>query len=165
MTVRIQHLPPVGIVAVAGLAVLAAGCVPKYRPLPYIPKPVQPPAPLICHDRIGHIKGNKPWIMGGNCCCTPTRTNYELHVAQGTIDRSVTYEQYLAMYKAKNIVTGLDHKGCGNFCAEGPHVVLGGRCMAPPTPGTWMFERVTYGPHALPGVESAGPPASGDLNR
>ena len=33
------------------------------------------------------------------------------------------------------------------MCSHGPHVTLGGHCMATPTPGTAMYEKVTYGPH------------------
>ena len=138
------------LVVLIGCAALvaAAGCgAPPYRPLPYVPKAPMTPNPLVCHDAIGHIKANKPWILGGNCCCTPTPENYKLHVKHGTIPRSMSYEQYLALYKQRDIVTDLDHKGCGNLCDHGPHVVLGGRCMATPTPGTAMYEQVTYGPH------------------
>jgi hypothetical protein len=134
--------------AVAGAGLLAAGgCGPSYKPLPYRPKPLQAPPILVCHDGVGHIKGNKPWILGGTCCCTPTPANFALHQQQGTIDKAMTYEQYLALYKEKGIATDLNHKACGNVCSHGPHVVLGGRCMATPSPGTWMYERVTYGPH------------------
>jgi len=141
-------------VAVAGL-VMTAGCGPSYKPLPYLPKPAQPPQVMACHDGIGHIAGNKPWILGGNCCCTPTPENFAMHQAQGAVDKSMTYEQYLALYKEKGIVTDLNHKGCGNFCSQSPHVTLGGRCMATPTPGTWMYERVTYGPHTPPGQDGS----------
>ena len=131
----------------AGAAVLAAGCGPAYRPLPYVPKAAQPPPTLACHDGVGHVSGHKPWVLGGTCCCTPTQANFALHQAQGTLEKSMTYEAYLALYKEKGVVTDLDHKGCGNLCDHGPHVILGGRCMATPTPGTWLYERVTYGPH------------------
>ena len=141
--------------AAGGVLGAALGCGPAYKPLPYAPKAAVAPKPLVCHDGIGHVDGNKPWILGGNCCCTPTEENYKRHVALGTIDKNVTYDQYLALYKEKGIVTDLDHKGCGDLCAKGPHVVLGGHCMATPTPGTWMYERVTYGPHTLPGADEA----------
>jgi len=126
----------------------AIGCGPSYKPIPYMPKAALAPKPLACHDGIGHVAGNKPWILGGTCCCTPTPENFAMHVAQGTIDKTMTYDQYRALYKQRNIMTDLDHKGCGNVCPCGPHVLLGGRCMATPTPGTYMYERVTYGPHA-----------------
>jgi hypothetical protein len=134
------------VILLAG-AVAACGCGQAMHPLPFMAKPAQPPQILSCHDAVGHIKGNKPWILGGACCCTPTQANYALHVEQGTIDRSMTYEAYLALYKGRGIATDLDHKGCGNLCAQGPHVVLGGRCMATPTPGRGFYEQVTYGPH------------------
>ena len=130
----------------AGLAALA-GCGPSYKPLPYLPKSIEAPPVLACHDALGHVAGNKPWILGGACCCTPTPENFALHQAQGTLDKTMTYGQYLALYKEKGIATDQDHKGCGNFCPQGPHVTVGGRCMATPAPGTWMYERVMYGPH------------------
>jgi hypothetical protein len=71
----------------------------------------------------------------------------------------MTYEAYLALHKQKGVVTDLDHKGCGNLCAQGPHVLLGGKCMATPTPGSAMYERVTFGPHAPLGEGDAQPPA------
>ena len=132
---------------IIAVAVLAAGCGPSYKPIPYMPKAAQAPQPLACHDAIGHTKGNKPWVLGGNCCCTPTEANFALHQAQGTVDKGMAYEAYVALYKAKGVTTDLDHKGCGNLCDHGPHVLVGGRCMATPTPGTWMYERITYGPH------------------
>ncbi|HUS45770.1 MAG TPA: hypothetical protein VM219_07035 [Phycisphaerae bacterium] len=139
----------VGLVVLAVCAAMAAlaGCGPAYKPLPYVPKPATAPEILCCHDGVGHVKGNEPWILGGTCCCTPTRENYNLHISQGTIPRSMSYEEYLALYKKRGIVTDLDHKGCGNLCSHGLHVILGGKCMATPTPSAWMYECVTYGPH------------------
>lgn len=142
-TARAMLLAMVGVAALG----LSAGCEAPYRPLPYAPKAPVAPKMLACHDGVGHVQGNKPWVLGGTCCCTPTRENYERHVADGTIERSMSYEQYLALYAGKGVATDLDHKGCGNLCQKGPHVLLGGKCMATPTPGTWMYERVTYGPH------------------
>jgi hypothetical protein len=135
-------------VALAACAVLAIGCGPSYKPVPYIPKAALAPKPLACHDAVGHVQGNKPWILGGTCCCTPTPANYDLHASQGTIDKGMAYDAYLALYKQKGVVTDLDHRTCGNVCRQGPHVLLGGKCMATPTPGTPMYERVTFGPHA-----------------
>lgn len=127
-------------------AILMAGCQ-AHKPLPYVPKDATAPPVLVCHDAIGHAEGNKPWILGGNCCCTPTRENYDAHIAAGTLEESMTYEDYLQLYKEMGVATDLDHTGCGNLCEQGPHVVLGGSCMATPTPGTRMYEQVTYGPH------------------
>ena len=138
----------------AAVLVGGAACEPKYKPLPYMPKAATPGSVLVCHDAVGHVAGNKPWVLGGNCCCTPTEANFALHTAQGTVDKATTYEQYRALYQEKGVATDLDHKACGNVCPKGPHVVLGGKCMATPTPGTWMYERVTFGPHVLPGNET-----------
>jgi len=133
------------------------GCTAPYRPIPYVPKSQVSPKPLVCHDAIGHVRGNKPWVLGGNCCCTPTRECYSEHVAAGTLDASMSYEQYLDVYRKKGVVTDLDHKGCGNLCTRAPHVTLGGKCMATPAPGTWIYERVTFGPHTThaPGQAAA----------
>jgi len=128
-------------------AVLVCGCEANYKPLPYVAKAPAAPKAIVCHDAVGHIPGNKPWILGGNCCCTPTKEAYARGVKEGTIESSLSYEQYLGAYQAKGIVTDLDHKGCGNWCSKGPHVTMGGKCMATPTPGTAMYETITYGPH------------------
>jgi len=145
VTLRSAILP---VLVAAGACVLAAGCGPSYKPLPYMPKAAMAPQPLACHDAIGHITGNKPWVLGGTCCCTPTQANFALHQAQGTVDKGLAYEAYVALFKAKGVTTDLDHKNCGNLCDHGPHVLVGGKCMATPTPGTWIYERVTCGPHA-----------------
>lgn len=123
------------------------GCGPDYKPMPYVERDNSNLKPLVCHDGIGHIDGNKPWIMGGNCCCTPTKENYELQVRQGTIDKSVSYDDYLNMYRGKGVVTDLDHRDCNNLCKYGPHVTMGGKCMATPQAGTANYRVVTYGPH------------------
>lgn len=131
---------------VCGL-LLACGCESSYKPMPYQAKSPQAPQVATCHDAIGHQAGNKPWILGGNCCCTPTQQAYTRGVQEGTIAASMTYEQYLDLYKKAGVVTDLDHKACGTWCSKGPHVTMGGKCMATPTPGTPMYEKITYGPH------------------
>jgi len=128
------------------LVFLACGCQP-YKPVPFVPKEGKAPDSIICHDAIGHNPKCKPWIMGGKCCCTPTKANFDLHVKNQTIDKSMTYKQYLLLYSEKAVVTDLDHRDCGNYCSKGPHVVMGGKCMSTPVPGTSMFETITYGPH------------------
>jgi hypothetical protein len=147
------------VLLVATCAASCGGCGPAYRPLPYVPKAAVAPPITACHDAVGHVKGMKPWILGGTCCCTPTRENYDLHVSEGTIPRDMSYDQYLALYKQRGIVTDLDHKNCGNLCDHGPHVLAGGRCMATPIPGTPMYETITYGPHTplVPGEANARP--------
>lgn len=131
-------------------AVAVFACQAPYRPFPYVPKDGLAPAPLICHDGIGHIRGNKPWILGGNCCCIPREDNYALHVSHGTIAASVGYAQYLQKYQARGIVTDLDPEGC-----IGLHVTLGGKCMTTPIVGTMMYEYITFGPHSAGGLLSA----------
>jgi hypothetical protein len=154
--------PRVLIVGMLVAAVVLAGCEGRYRPLPYRPKAPDTPPILACHDGVGHIEGRKPWVLGGTCCCTPTPANFALHQKQGTIDKSMAYEAYLALHKERGIVTDLDHKGCGNLCAAAPHVVLGGKCMATPTPGAGFYERVTFGPHEplVGGASSSAPDAA-----
>jgi hypothetical protein len=44
------------IAAALAAAVLAAGCVPNYRPLPYMPKAAQAPKVLACHDGVAHAR-------------------------------------------------------------------------------------------------------------
>lgn len=128
-------------------AIALIGCGAKYRPLPYMAKDTTLREPIVCHDAVGHVAGHRPWVLGGTCCCTPTPENYQAHLAAGTIDKNVTYQQYLRMHKDKGVVTDLDHTGCGNVCDQGPHVTLGGKCMCTPSPGTPMYEQVTFGPH------------------
>ena len=123
------------------------GCGAAYKPVPYVAKAPDAPRAIVCHDAIGHTPGNKPWILGGNCCCTPTRQAYDRGVAEKTIEQSMSYEQYLELYRSRGIVTDLDHKLCGTWCSNGPHVTMGGKCMATPAPGTPMYETITYGPH------------------
>lgn len=141
----------------AALMFLSSACETPYRPVPYVAKPRTAPVQLICHDAVGHVRGSRPWVLGGTCCCTPTRANYELHRSDGTIDAALSYDEYLGLYRDRGITTDLDHRACGNLCANGPHVVLGGKCMSTPVPGTAFYERVTYGPHE-PAGWSAEPP-------
>jgi len=128
------------------LVLLISACQP-YKPMPYVPKDGKAPDPIVCHDGVRHNPKYKPWIMGGKCCCTPTEANFNLHKQNKTIEGSMTYKQYLQLYTDKGVVTDLDHKDCGNYCQKGPHVVMGGKCMATPVQGTKMYETVTYGPH------------------
>ena len=115
------------------------------------PKPAPPPAAALpdtlvyCHDGTGHVAGATPWILGGKCCCTPTREMFEVHRAEKTVPADMTYEAYLKLYADRGIKIGPEHAGCNNRCADGPHVVFGGKCMAAPTPGTANYEQVSLG--------------------
>ncbi|MCE1187883.1 MAG: hypothetical protein LWX56_01980 [Ignavibacteria bacterium] len=119
----------------------------------FTPRAKKGPAIKYCNDITGHVKGAAPFILGGTCCCTPTKKMYDVNVAEGTIAKTVSYEEYLKMYKDKGITTDLDHKGCNNACEHGPHVVLGGKCMATPSVGTLNYEKVVSGNSALTNVE------------
>lgn len=135
--------------ALAALLVLLPvswiGCAGKGAP----PKPVTQPATLApavyCHEGTGHFAGAVPWILGGKCCCTPTKAMFEVHQAEKTLPADMTYVAYLKLYADRGIKTDLDHAGCNNRCADAPHVVFGGKCMATPTPGTANYEQVTRG--------------------
>ena len=110
------------------------------------PAPAFTVGPLVyCHDGTGHIAGATPWILGGKCCCTPTRAMFDVHQAEKTVPADMTYEAYLKLYADRGIKIGPEHAGCNNRCADGPHVVFGGKCMAAPTPGTANYEQVSQG--------------------
>jgi hypothetical protein len=51
----------------------------------------------------------------------------------------------LAYQQAGIALRGPGHMNCNGVCSHGPHVVLGGKCMCPPTPGTVYFEQVVVG--------------------
>jgi tetratricopeptide (TPR) repeat protein len=99
------------------------------------------PPPLACCDATGHHPDNIPFILGGNCFCTPShRLVEEMHAAGHHGD--VEYDALKKMYDDAGIVTGQDHQGCNNLCEYGPHVAFGGKCMVCPTPGTRNYELV-----------------------
>ncbi len=106
-----------------------------------VQKSMTAPARVACCSATGHIDTNVPFILGGNCFCTPSRSLVEaMHTAGLHLD--VDYHRLVRMYKDAGITTDLDHKGCNNMCGKGPHVAFGGSCMATPTPGTRNYERV-----------------------
>ena len=120
----------------------SSGCAPR-EPL-FEPKPTSTPAVRHCFDTIGHRSGSKPWILGGTCCCTPAQELLDQHQADGFC-LGTTLEDLLALYKARGIKTALDHQGCNNACRWGPHVLKGGNCIVPPTPGTKNYEAIATG--------------------
>jgi len=104
-------------------------------------KSVTAPPARACCDATGHNPDNVPFILGGNCFCTPSRRLMdELHAAGHCTD--LDYEALKKLYDGAGIVTGQDHRGCNNLCEYGPHVAFGGKCMASPTPGTSNYEHV-----------------------
>ena len=44
-----------------------------------------PYTPLYCFDTVGHTPGAKPFILGGTCCCTPTKELMEKYHADGLL--------------------------------------------------------------------------------
>ncbi len=127
------------------LLLAVVGCGAGVAPSPKPERSLTPPPVVHCNDGTGHIAGAVPWIVGGKCCCTPTRAMFELHQAEKNLPTEMTYESYLKLYADRGIKTDLDHAGCNNRCADGPHVVFEGKCMATPTPGTANYEQVTRG--------------------
>jgi len=48
-----------------------------------------------------------------------------------------------ARYRKEGIaLKGPGHMHCNGLCSHGPHVVLGGKCMCPPRPGTAYYDKV-----------------------
>jgi hypothetical protein len=112
---------------------------------PVVMRPLTTTPLVYCHEGTGHIAGTAPWILGGKCCCTPTRAMFQIHQAEKTVAADLTYAAYLKLYADRGILVGPEHAGCNNRCAAAPHVVLGGKCMAAPTPGTQNYENVSRG--------------------
>lgn len=140
-----------------------AGCAgPQQRP--FQAKPTTRPAPVYCFDGVGHTPGSKPFILGGTCCCTPTQELMDKYHADGFLT-DMTLQDLLKLYQDRGIKTALDHKGCNNLCEHGPHVVKGGKCMVPPTPGTANFEEVRYGMKYVPVEEAENKKGEGSTER
>jgi len=100
---------------------------------------------VYCHDGTGHRVGATPWILGGKCCCTPTRAMFVVYRADKTVPGDMTYEAFIKLFADRGMKIGPEHAGCNNRCESGPHVVFGGKCMAAPTPGTENYEEVSLG--------------------
>ncbi len=110
----------------------------------FVAKSETPPAIRYCFDSVGHIAGSKPFILGGTCVCTPTPELLKTYQRDGYLP-GYSYEGLLNLYKKRQIKTAHDHQGCNNFCQWGPHLVKGGSCMVPPTPGTQNYEEILSG--------------------
>ncbi len=146
------------LVAVTSVACLAAGCAApideswRASPrLPYrtVPPPETAPAFSHCNDRTGHVPGSTPWIFGGTCLCNPSIAVLDDYKASGILSTwaVATMETF---YSNRGVTTLRDHRDCNNLCANGPHLLKGGRCLVPPTPGTLNWEEVVTGSFALP---------------
>lgn len=123
---------------------LAAGCAGVKPPPPYVPAYPESPAIAHCFDGVPHMPGSTPWVLGGACCCTPSEELMKkLHADGVCLDMSA--DDLTALYHEKGIQLAGDHAGCNNLCAWGPHVTKGGKCMAPPLPGTRNYQEVVTG--------------------
>ena len=97
-----------------------------------------------CFDGVPHIKGSLPFILGGTCVHSPTPEVLSWYHRDGLL-LDYDWERLKALYADRGIKTIYDHKGCNNYCPWGPHLVKGGHCMVPPTPGTRNYEEVLSG--------------------
>ena len=138
MSQRVTNFVLAGI-ALCGLGLAPAGC-----EQPFMAKPSQAPPMKYCFDTVGHRPGAKPWILGGTCCCMPSAGVLHDWQAHGYFVGQ-TVEDVIALYHAHGIALATDHRDCNNACEYGPHVVKGGKCMVPPTPGTDNYEEVLFG--------------------
>jgi hypothetical protein len=123
-------------------AVLFVGC--AKPPPPYVSAYREPPPMAHCFDGVPHIKGSKPWVLGGVCCCTPCDELMDKLHADG-VCKDLDTEGLLALYSEKGIQLAGSHSCSNNLCEYGPHVTKGGKCMVPPTPGTRNYEEVITG--------------------
>lgn len=127
-------------IAVVLFGVFVAGCGPE----PFTSKPVETPEIVYCFDTVGHSAGATPFLLGGTCCCTPgERVLADWQKNGHFIGKTVN--DVIDMYHEAGIQLACDHQHCNNACPGGPHVVKGGRCMVPPTPGTENYEEVLFG--------------------
>ena len=141
------------------LAALLAGCrsvepVPRTVRRPFQAKDGQPVKVIYCNDYTGHVPGSIPFIFGGTCCCTPTLELVDAYHRDGLLleYRAATL---LGVYEGLGIQTIYDHRDCNNRCKWGPHILQGGKCMVPPTPGTQHYEEIITGRFTLPSPEPA----------
>lgn len=139
-------------VAVPALLLALAACnqTQVSRPVrPFRVKDETPPKVVYCNDYTGHLPGTKPFILGGTCCCTPTEALLEAYHRDGfLLDYDVSMLK--ALYESHGIKTAGDHRDCNNCCPWGPHLIQGGKCMVPPTPGTQHYEEIVTGRFELP---------------
>ncbi|MEE8142823.1 MAG: hypothetical protein V3T77_06965 [Planctomycetota bacterium] len=113
-----------------------------------LPPPQYAPEIRHCNDTVGHTRGTYPYIFGGTCCCNPSMELLDAYHRDGFLGEWGA-DALLWAYRSRNIATTKDHHDCNNICEYGPHLVRGGRCMVPPTPGTLNYEQVLTGRYAL----------------
>jgi len=140
MQIKVPRRHILAFVLLSGLFCGAAGgCAKKV----HVPKPAVAPEIVHCFDAVGHRADAKPWLLGGTCCCTPSAEVLADWQRHGYL-ADKTAQDVIDMYGRKGIYLAVDHQDCNNACEYGPHVVKGGRCMVPPTPGTENYEQVLF---------------------
>ena len=118
-------------------------------PQPFVPKASAAPEIIYCNDHTGHKPGNQPWVMGGKCTCTPSESLMQQLNADGFC-KGMTADDLREMYEQKGFrLRQTGHMWCNGYCSAGKHVVLGGNCMCPPTPGTEYYEQIVTGSRAV----------------
>jgi len=142
---RYIYAPGVLLVAL----MLICGCALPTR-TPYVPRS-RSAQPTYCNDLTGHITGNKPYIMGGKCCCTPSEKLLKLLQRDGYCV-GMTVDDLRTLYHERGIIL----KGGENVTPMEKHVLLGGRSLIPPPPGTWEWEVAVGAVPRLPSPAETG---------
>lgn len=129
------------------MSLSVCGC--KTPPGPYVAKPQQSPNIVYCNDCTGHVPGNKPWIMGGRCCCTPSESVLAQYHKDGFCE-GLNVNDLREQYADAGIrLREHESQYSGGLSEYGLHVVLGGNDMVPPTPGTLYYEQIITGKNAV----------------
>jgi hypothetical protein len=132
--------------AVGSLALLALACAPAARVsvVPTAGGASGPPPIVHCFDGVPHVRGSTPFVLGGSCAHSPTAETLGWYHRDGLL-KDYDLDRLKRLYADRGIKTIHDHKECNNYCPWGPHLVKGGTCMVPPTPGTKNYEEVLSG--------------------
>ena len=141
---RLRAASRISPLVAAALAVwLLAGC--ETPPGPFVPTSAIAPDVVYCNDCTGHKPGTQPWIIGGTCCCTPSQELMQQYHADGFC-QGMTAEDLRKMYEEAGIVLASPECQFSNGLGPGGHhVVMGGKSLIPPTPGTEYYEMVVTG--------------------
>ena len=146
-------------VFLAAMAVMAAGCAQEHyytRMDLFRTKDETPVNVAYCNGCTGHAAGTKPFVLGGTCCCTPTQALIDAYHRDGLLP-DYDLGRLKQIYDSLGIKTLDDHRDCNNMCPWGPHVLQGGKCMVPPTPGTQHYEEIITGRFRMPESKAEDP--------
>lgn len=127
----------VAMLAAAG-PLLVMGCM--RPPPPYVPAYAGKRVQAHCFDGVPHIRGSKPWIAGGRCCCTPSADLMEQYHRDG-FGLEMDVADLIEQYHVKGIILATDPDAT-DPAKCGDHVVRGGNSLVPPTPCTREYEEV-----------------------